>query len=142
MELLAYGPPCVCVVPNCACVPPNTKEYSKDPRIAQGDGNSSGEVKLFPRSGAKALVNSELAMETLDARKARYFASGDSLRVRRVALDCIPGTTRKHSEGGAWITQPTWNRKVKGKIACCGSAPKEASGLLSCESATSLRRGE
>ena len=43
----------------------------------------------------------------LDARNARYSAPGDSLRVRRVALDCIPGTARKHSEGGAWITQPT-----------------------------------
>ena len=50
----------------------------------------------------------------------RYFAAGDSLRVRRVALDCIPGAAGKHSEGGAWITQPTRNRKAKGKIACCG----------------------
>jgi hypothetical protein len=50
----------------------------------------------------------------------RYPALGDTLRVRRVALDCIPGATRKHSEGGAWITQPTWSRKAKGKIACCG----------------------
>ena len=38
---------------------------------------------------------------------APYFVASDSLRVRRVALDCIPGATRKHSEGGAWITQPT-----------------------------------
>lgn len=50
----------------------------------------------------------------------RYSAPGDSVRVRRVALDCIPGATRKYSEGGTWITQPTWSRKAKGKIACCG----------------------
>ena len=50
----------------------------------------------------------------------RYFAAGDSLRVRRVAIDCIPGATRKHSEGGTWITQLTWSRKAKGTIACCG----------------------
>jgi hypothetical protein len=56
----------------------------------------------------------------MGARYARYFAPGVSLRVRRVALDCIPGSARKHSEGGAWITQPTWSRKAKGKIACCG----------------------
>ncbi|HEY7416641.1 MAG TPA: hypothetical protein VH593_15740, partial [Ktedonobacteraceae bacterium] len=49
-----------------------------------------------------------------------YFAVYDILRVRRVALDCIPGATRKYSEGGTWITQPTWSRKAKGKIACCG----------------------
>src|SRR6266699_1015012 len=54
MGLLAYGPSCVCVVPNCACVPPNTKEYSKDPRIAQGDENRSGEVKLFPQERSQS----------------------------------------------------------------------------------------
>src|SRR5260370_6199840 len=36
-------------------------------------------------------------------------------------LTCIPGSARKHSEGGAWITQPTWSRKAKGTIACCGT---------------------
>jgi hypothetical protein len=37
----------------------------------------------------------------------RYFSLHDSLRVRRVALDGIPGAAGKHSEGGAWSTQPT-----------------------------------
>lgn len=36
-----------------------------------------------------------------------YFALHDSLRVRHVALDDIPGTARKHSEGGVWAIQPT-----------------------------------
>jgi hypothetical protein len=49
------------------------------------------------------------------------FAVGDSFRVRRVALDCIPGSARKHSEGGAWTTQPTGSRKAEGNIACCGT---------------------
>ena len=57
-------------------------------------------------------------METLDARKARYFAAGNTFRVRRVALDGIPGAARKHSEGGVGVIQPTWNRKMKGKVAC------------------------
>lgn len=38
---------------------------------------------------------------------ALYLAAGSSLRVRRVALGGIPGAARKHSEGGAWSTQPT-----------------------------------
>ena len=59
-----------------------------------------------------------------------YFAAGDSLRVRHVALDCIPGTARTHSEGGAWITQPTSSRKAKGKIACCGSSDEQKVCML------------
>ena len=51
--------------------------------------------------------NSELLMHATYARIARYPASGDTLRVRRVAHDGIPGAARKHSEGGAWSTQPT-----------------------------------
>jgi hypothetical protein len=51
----------------------------------------------------------------------RCSAPGDSQRVRRVALDCIPGAARKYSEGGTWITQPTRSRKAKGTIACCGT---------------------
>jgi hypothetical protein len=47
-----------------------------------------------------------------------YFAAYGSLRVRRVALDDIPGAARKHSEGGVWAIQPTWSRKTKGKGAC------------------------
>jgi hypothetical protein len=45
--------------------------------------------------------------ERRDARNARYFAPGVSLRVRRVALDDIPSATGKNSEGGSWSTQPT-----------------------------------
>ena len=48
-----------------------------------------------------------LCNERSYARHARYFAAGDSFRVRRVALDDIPGTARKNSEGGSWSTQPT-----------------------------------
>jgi hypothetical protein len=35
----------------------------------------------------------------LPAQALNYFAAGDSFRVRRVALDDIPGTVRKHSRG-------------------------------------------
>lgn len=41
------------------------------------------------------------------AAYARYSALGDSVRVRHVALDDIPDTVRKHSEGGVWAIQPT-----------------------------------
>ena len=39
--------------------------------------------------------------------RAFYFALHDSLRVRRVALDDIPGSTGKNSEECSWNTQPT-----------------------------------
>jgi hypothetical protein len=38
----------------------------------------------------------------------RYFVADDTLRLRRVALDEIPGAARRNSEGGFWITQLTW----------------------------------
>jgi hypothetical protein len=44
-----------------------------------------------------------------------YFAAGDSLRVRHVALDGIPDCARKHSEGGVWVIQPRLSSKDKGE---------------------------
>src|SRR5271166_3323962 len=37
-------------------------------------------------------------------------------------LTCIPGAARKHSEGGVWIGQLTWSRKIKGTRACWESS--------------------
>ncbi len=44
--------------------------------------------------------------ETVDNRQSRtrYFAARDSFRVRRVALDDIPGLAGKNLEGGSWST--------------------------------------
>ncbi|MEG8184637.1 hypothetical protein GZH49_40080 [Nocardia terpenica] len=49
--------------------------------------------------------------------------------VRRVALRYIPGAAGMDSEGGSWVAQLTWSRKVKGTRACRerGGRP-EASG--------------
>jgi hypothetical protein len=49
-----------------------------------------------------------------------HSAASDTVSVRRVARNQIPGTARMNSEGGSWVTRLTSIRKERGTIACCG----------------------
>jgi len=65
------------------------------------------EPQKVPMWGKLIKRNEEVDNTLPASKKLIYFAAGNTLRVRRVALDRIPGAARKNSEGGSWSTQPT-----------------------------------
>jgi len=98
---------------------------SVDPRMAlEADGHenaSENDRKLEPKNPRKTRPANMLAffwLLMLYYKHSRLNGWGCPFgSVRHVTHDSILGVTKRNWEEGSWVTQSTWKRKLKGKVA-------------------------